>query len=83
VTRTTVDRILDVARWSADDFGLPTEVPQPRPVRADHLPEFDILSVSQPATLAYARVHVALKKLGRPIPANDAWIAALGIACRS
>ena len=43
----------------------------------DHLPEFEILPVTEPTTLAYVRVRVSLKKLGRPIPAKDAWIAAL------
>ena len=48
----------------------------------DHLPEFDVLAVTEPTTLAYARVRVALKKLGRPIPANDTWIAALALQHR-
>ena len=48
----------------------------------DHLPEFEILSVTDPTTLVYARVRVSLKKLGRPIPANDAWIAALALQHR-
>lgn len=48
----------------------------------DHLPEFDVLSVTESTTLAYARVRVSLKKLGRPIPANDAWIAALALQHR-
>ena len=45
----------------------------------DHLPEFEILAVTEPTTVTYARVRVSLKKLGRPIPANDAWIAALAL----
>ena len=48
----------------------------------DHLPEFEILTVTEPTTLAYARVRLSLKKLGRPIPANDAWIAALALQHR-
>jgi tRNA(fMet)-specific endonuclease VapC len=48
----------------------------------DHLPEFDVLAVTEPTTLVYARVRVSLKKLGRPIPANDAWIAALALQHR-
>lgn len=48
----------------------------------DHLPDFEILTVTEPTTLMYARVRVALKKLGRPIPANDAWIAALALQHR-
>ena len=45
----------------------------------EYLPEFEILTVTEPTTLAYVRVRVALKKLGRPIPANDVWIAALAL----
>lgn len=48
----------------------------------DHLPDFEILTVTEPTTLMYARVRVSLKKLGRPIPANDAWIAALALQHR-
>ena len=43
------------------------------------LSAFDILSVTEETTIAYARVRIALKRSGRPIPANDAWIAALAI----
>ena len=49
---------------------------------ADHLPEFEVLAVTEPTTVAYARVRVSLKNLGRPIPANDAWIAALALQHR-
>jgi predicted nucleic acid-binding protein len=49
---------------------------------ADHLPHFEILSVTEPTTLTYARVRASLKKLGRPIPANDTWIAALALQHR-
>lgn len=49
---------------------------------ADHLSNFEILSVTEPTTLTYARVRAALKKLGRPIPANDTWIAALALQHR-
>ena len=48
----------------------------------DHLQEFEILTVTEPTALMYARVRVSLKKLGRPIPANDAWIAALALQHR-
>ena len=47
-----------------------------------HLPEFDILSVTEATTLTYAGLRSGLKKLGRPIPANDAWIAALALQHR-
>jgi tRNA(fMet)-specific endonuclease VapC len=48
----------------------------------DHLPEFEILDVTEPTTMTYARLRVSLKQLGRPIPANDAWIAALALQHR-
>ena len=48
----------------------------------DHLPDFEILTVTEVTTRTYARVRVALKKIGRPIPANDTWIAALALQHR-
>ena len=48
----------------------------------NHLPHFDVLSVTAETTIAYADLRVALKRVGRPIPANDAWIAALAIEHR-
>jgi len=47
-----------------------------------HLPAFEVLTVTEPTTQAYAQVRIALKKLGRPIPANDVWIAALALQHR-
>jgi tRNA(fMet)-specific endonuclease VapC len=47
-----------------------------------YLPHFDILSVTEETTVAYAALRVALKQSGRPIPANDAWIAALALQHR-
>jgi predicted nucleic acid-binding protein len=38
--------------------------------------------VTEPTTVRYARVRTALKKLGRPIPSNDTWIAALALQYR-
>lgn len=32
--------------------------------------------------IVYARLRMALRRLGRPIPANDAWIAALALQHR-
>ena len=32
--------------------------------------------------MAYAGLRVALRRSGRPIPANDAWIAALALQHR-
>jgi predicted nucleic acid-binding protein len=49
---------------------------------ASELPHFDILSVTDETTVAYAALRVALKRSGRPIPANDAWIAALALQHR-
>jgi tRNA(fMet)-specific endonuclease VapC len=49
---------------------------------ARHLPRFDVLSVTAETTIAYAALRVTLKKSGRPIPANDAWIAALAMEHR-
>jgi tRNA(fMet)-specific endonuclease VapC len=48
----------------------------------NHLPHFDVLSVTTDTTVAYAALRVALKKVGQPIPANDAWIAALAMEHR-
>ena len=47
-----------------------------------YLPDFEILTVTEPTTRMYAQVRVALKKIGRPIPANDTWIAALALQHR-
>ncbi len=43
------------------------------------LPDFDILAITDETAVTYAALRVALKRSGRPIPANDAWIAALAI----
>jgi tRNA(fMet)-specific endonuclease VapC len=47
-----------------------------------HLPQFDVLAVTEETTIAYAALRIALKRSGRPIPANDAWIAALALQHR-
>lgn len=44
-----------------------------------HLRYFDILTITDETTLPYATLRATLKKSGRPIPANDAWIAALAM----
>jgi tRNA(fMet)-specific endonuclease VapC len=49
---------------------------------AAHLVHFDILAVTEETTLTYAGLRVALRRSGRPIPANDAWIAALALQHR-
>jgi tRNA(fMet)-specific endonuclease VapC len=46
------------------------------------LPHFDILPVTHTTAIAYATLRVALNQSGRPIPANDAWIAALALEHR-
>ncbi len=47
-----------------------------------HLRHFDTLTVTDETATVYAEMRVALKQAGRPIPANDAWIAALGLQHR-
>jgi len=44
-----------------------------------HLAYFDVLDVTDETATFYAAMRVALKEAGRPIPANDAWIAALAL----
>lgn len=44
-----------------------------------HLADFDVLPVVEETTVHYAQLRVSLKKAGRPVPANDAWIAALAL----
>ena len=46
------------------------------------LPDFDVLTVTEETAVAYAALRIALKRSGRPIPANDAWIAALALQHR-
>ena len=46
------------------------------------LPHFDILTITEETAVAYAALRVGLKRSGRPIPANDAWIAALALQHR-
>jgi predicted nucleic acid-binding protein len=49
---------------------------------ASQLRHFDVLAITDQTTIAYAALRVALKQSGRPIPANDAWIAALALQHR-
>ncbi len=46
------------------------------------LRHFDVLAVTDETAIAYAAMRVALRRSGRPIPANDAWIAALALQHR-
>lgn len=43
------------------------------------LPHFDVLAVTEATSVVYATLRLSLKRAGRPIPANDAWIAALAL----
>ncbi len=47
-----------------------------------HLPQFEVLAVTEETASAYAELRVELARTGRPIPANDAWIAALAMQHR-
>lgn len=44
-----------------------------------HLGDFDLLAITAETTLPYATLRATLRQKGRPIPANDAWIAALAM----
>lgn len=44
-----------------------------------HHCHFNLLAITAETASPYASLRVPLKKLGRPIPTNDAWIAALAI----
>ena len=46
---------------------------------AEHVPAFEVLDVTSDTAHSYAALRVALKRIGRAIPANDAWIAALAL----
>lgn len=41
------------------------------------LPDFRLLPITEPTTDGYAEIRHELGRLGRPIPSNDIWIAAL------
>lgn len=49
---------------------------------ASQLRHFDVLAVTDETAVRYAALRVALRRSGRPIPANDAWIAALALQHR-
>lgn len=46
------------------------------------LPGFDVLPITEATAIEYAALRVELKRSGHPIPANDAWIAALALEHR-
>jgi predicted nucleic acid-binding protein len=47
-----------------------------------HIPAFEVLTVTDATASVYAEMRVGLRRQGRPIPANDAWIAALALQHR-
>jgi predicted nucleic acid-binding protein len=47
-----------------------------------HLRHFDLLAITTETTVPYAALRATLKRLRRPIPANDVWIEALAIQHR-
>jgi tRNA(fMet)-specific endonuclease VapC len=47
-----------------------------------NLRHFDLMAITAETTIPYAALRATLKRLGRPIPANDAWIAALAVQYR-
>jgi tRNA(fMet)-specific endonuclease VapC len=42
-----------------------------------YLPDFRVLEITAGTAMVYATIRSELRHLGKPIPANDAWIAAL------
>ena len=44
---------------------------------AESLPNYRVLAVDEETAAVYAEIRTELKRSGRPIPANDLWIAAL------
>ena len=46
------------------------------------LPHFEVLPITEATAESYAELRVVLRKNGTPIPANDAWIAALAVQHR-
>ena len=47
-----------------------------------YLSHFDVLAVTEETAISYSELRTALKRSGRPIPANDAWIASLALQHR-
>jgi tRNA(fMet)-specific endonuclease VapC len=41
------------------------------------LPDCIVLDINEPTTQHYAEILLELKRMGKPIPTNDLWIAAL------
>lgn len=47
-----------------------------------HLSYFEVLVIDEETVQYYADLRVALRRAGKPIPANDAWIASLALQHR-
>lgn len=46
---------------------------------ASEVRHFELLAVTETTAFAYAALRVSLRENGTPIPANDAWLAALAL----
>ena len=44
---------------------------------AEYIPSYRVLVVDETTAERYAEIREELRRIGRPIPANDLWIAAL------
>jgi predicted nucleic acid-binding protein len=44
-----------------------------------YLHSFELLLITAETSEVYARIRLALRERGKPIPANDVWIAALAV----
>jgi predicted nucleic acid-binding protein len=62
-------------------YGIRQSRERPRYERwlEERLPDFRMLTVDEETAGRYADVRDALRRSGRAIPANDAWIAALAL----
>ena len=65
-------------------FALGSRVRENRHALADFLnePFVSVLDVTSETVRHYARIFVALRRAGTPIPMNDVWIAAATMECR-
>jgi tRNA(fMet)-specific endonuclease VapC len=48
----------------------------------ENVPLFEVLDITGRTASVYAELRAQLKQAGRPIPANDLWIAALALEHR-
>ena len=65
-------------------FELGSRVQENRRALAEFLnePFVSVLDVTSETVQHYARIFVALRRAGTPIPMNDVWIAAATMECR-